>query len=391
MQGTTTFKIKKTFTTKALLSAGLAISLLPIPGSVWGQSATLTDDSHVITTSPAKNFGKATALSIKSTQHGFVKFDLSKGLPSTHAVEYLDKATFKVFISAVKADGQLQVYPASAEGTGWNESNINGGNAPVPVPEKASESKSITKVNNLNRWVDFDATEIVRGWIENPAANNGLILRGNQTLIAAIDSKESKTTSHEPQLEIAWTATGPKGDPGPQGEQGLQGDPGPQGDQGIQGPQGEQGLQGDPGPQGDQGIQGPKGDTGEPGVYSPPTPTTAVGAFTHYDGNGWLLESPDGNTVQLRTTEQTFAQYAYSIEYPGNCSDTQTPPQSASMMEVHRSSGQVGETLAASFCTAFPGSAMWVTVVDQRTNTPKTTLFRCIKSAGNANICQRLF
>lgn len=94
---------------------------------------------------------------------------------------------------------------------------------------------------------------------------------------------------------------GPKGDPGPPGEQGLpgvQGPPGPpgppgepgrngvdgvNGEQGIQGPpgkdgingaKGEQGLQGPPGPpgrdgtKGEQGIPGPPGPKGEPFKYS---------------------------------------------------------------------------------------------------------------------------
>lgn len=83
--------------------------------------------------------------------------------------------------------------------------------------------------------------------------------------------------------------TGPKGDPGAQGDQGekgdtgltgetgekgdtgLQGDQGEKGDTGLQGetgptgdtgPQGDRGATGDTGPQGDTGAAGPKGDTG---------------------------------------------------------------------------------------------------------------------------------
>jgi len=50
-----------------------------------------------------------------------------------------------------------------------------------------------------------------------------------------------------------------RGEPGPQGPQGIQGEPGPQGPQGIQGepgPQGPQGIQGEPGPQGPMGNDG---------------------------------------------------------------------------------------------------------------------------------------
>lgn len=70
---------------------------------------------------------------------------------------------------------------------------------------------------------------------------------------------------------------GPKGDPGPPGEQGLpgvQGPPGPPGKDGVNGAKGEQGLQGPPGPpgrdgtKGEQGIPGPPGPKGEPFKYS---------------------------------------------------------------------------------------------------------------------------
>ena len=75
--------------------------------------------------------------------------------------------------------------------------------------------------------------------------------------------------------------TGPKGDTGDTGPQGLKGDTGdtgpqgPKGDTGDTGPQGPKGDTGDTGPQGpkgdngDTGPQGPKGDTGDTGPQGP--------------------------------------------------------------------------------------------------------------------------
>ena len=87
---------------------------------------------------------------------------------------------------------------------------------------------------------------------------------------------------------------GPKGDPGPAGENGLQGLQGPAGPQGETGPQGAPGPEGPQGPQGErgekgetgpQGIQGPKGDTGADGEQGPAgengfSPTVSVTEIT---------------------------------------------------------------------------------------------------------------
>ena len=57
---------------------------------------------------------------------------------------------------------------------------------------------------------------------------------------------------------------GPKGDPGPKGDNGLPGSQGPKGDNGLPGPQGFQGDAGLAGVVGPQGPAGPKGNPGDP-------------------------------------------------------------------------------------------------------------------------------
>ena len=87
----------------------------------------------------------------------------------------------------------------------------------------------------------------------------------NKGDLRVIDPAGTATCKNS-EVQLSWSQTGPKGDPGPQGVQG------PKGDTGIQGPKGDQGLQGIPGEKGDtgsQGVQGLKGDTGpqgEPGL-----------------------------------------------------------------------------------------------------------------------------
>lgn len=67
-------------------------------------------------------------------------------------------------------------------------------------------------------------------------------------------------------------ATGPAGAIGPQGPKGDQGDEGPQGPQGLQGIQGPAGPKGDPGPAGKDGVQGLPGKDGAPGLQGPAGP-----------------------------------------------------------------------------------------------------------------------
>lgn len=100
-------------------------------------------------------------------------------------------------------------------------------------------------------------------------------------------------SADEPEL-IIDTVSGPKGDTGSQGPQGLKGETGAQGPQGPAGPQGLQGPKGDTGPQGpkgntgSQGLQGPKGDTGPAGPQGPKGDTGSQGPQG--------LQGPKGDT-----------------------------------------------------------------------------------------------
>lgn len=85
-----------------------------------------------------------------------------------------------------------------------------------------------------------------------------------------------------PGIEIR----GPKGEPGPAGEQGAEGPQGLRGEQGPQGPRGEtgeKGPQGPVGPEGKQGLvgprgeQGPAGERGVPGEKGPEGPRGVMG------------------------------------------------------------------------------------------------------------------
>ena len=101
---------------------------------------------------------------------------------------------------------------------------------------------------------------------------------------------------------------GEKGDTGPQGSQGEKGDTGPQGpqgekgDTGPQGPQGEKGDTGPQGPQGEKGDTGPQGPQGEKGDTGPQGPQGEPGAPGTFFGSCSTSSSTAAKTVTLAGT-----------------------------------------------------------------------------------------
>ena len=105
----------------------------------------------------------------------------------------------------------------------------------------------------------------------------------DEVIIAPVETDSYIIESADEPEVIIDTISGPKGDTGAQGPQGLKGETGAQGPQGPAGPQGLQGPKGDAGPQGpkgntgSQGLQGPKGDTGPAGPQGPKGDTGETG------------------------------------------------------------------------------------------------------------------
>ena len=176
--------------------------------------------------------------------------------------------------------------------------------------------------------------------------------------------------------------TGPTGPIGPTGAPGPAGPIGPTGAAGATGATGPAGVNGAPGATGATGATGPQGPTG---TFTSPSATIAIGGvpFTHFTGSGWVLETLTSASLQLRTTASGFRDFGFVA--PASC--TPGPPGNGTMTNPHRFSTAVGETLSASFCAE--GSTILVTVFDSGPGT--VTQFRCVRYAGNANVCQQAF
>jgi len=126
------------------------------------------------------------------------------------------------------------------------------------------------------------------------------------------------------------------------------------------------------------------------GYFAAVTPQAAsvaafgVGPITHYTGAGWVLETLAAATLQLRATSASFRDFGFVS--PSSCTGNGTGGN-ATMTNPHRYSFNAGDTLSASFCAE--GSTILATVFEDTTKL--MTQFRCIRYAGNANVCARVY
>ena len=170
---------------------------------------------------------------------------------------------------------------------------------------------------------------------------------------------------------------------------GLSGPPGPAGPTGATGPAGSAGPQG---AQAAQGSQGPQGPQGPQGTFVAPLVTERAFSDppvtqTHYEGPGWILETTDASTLRLRAIGSAVR--SFSFIYPASCG--LTVPGTATMQARHRTAGSDGTTLDATFCNE--GSTILVSVHHYNAlgGGSQFTQFRCMRSSGNVNVCQRSY
>ena len=94
--------------TEILWPPVIAVTLLLLPGRAAAQSATVTDDATIQLSSPTTNNGSSSNLGVQgpNLQESYIRFDLSV-LPSGLQAANINKATLRLFLSNVSADGTL--------------------------------------------------------------------------------------------------------------------------------------------------------------------------------------------------------------------------------------------------------------------------------------------
>jgi hypothetical protein len=164
---------------------------------------TPSDDSYTLTSSPIVNFGAKTSLEVESAgATTFVRFDLS-GIPSSVTGSMVAKATLKIYVSTVTTAGSFNVDLVTSS---WKESTLTANDAPTLGSAIASAIPVTTA--DKNQYVLVDVTTAVVDWL-NGTANDGLAIVPDGTVSFALNSKETTTTSHPPELDVVLT--GPPG------------------------------------------------------------------------------------------------------------------------------------------------------------------------------------
>ena len=172
----------------------LTLSLLAWTGA--HAQITPSADSYTNTVDPTTNYGAKTLLDVDgASQITYIQFNLAS-IPSTASVS---QATLKLYVNGVTTAGSFNVdYVNSA----WAESTIDSSNAP-PLGTNIASNVNVTTAEK-NQYILIDVTSAVQAWLSGSETNNGLALVANSTFNATFDSKENTTTSHAPELDIAF-------------------------------------------------------------------------------------------------------------------------------------------------------------------------------------------
>jgi hypothetical protein len=174
----------------------LALVLFIFLGMSAFAQITPSADSYTNTADSTTNYGAKTLLDVDgASQITYIQLNLAS-IPTTASIS---QATLKLYVNGVTTAGSFNVdYINSA----WSESTIDASNAP-PLGSAIASNVNVTTADK-NQYILVNVTSAVQAWLSGSEANNGLALVANSTFNATFDSKENTTTSHAPELDIAF-------------------------------------------------------------------------------------------------------------------------------------------------------------------------------------------
>ncbi|QIF01664.1 DNRLRE domain-containing protein [Roseimicrobium sp. ORNL1] len=154
----------------------------------------------------------------------FLQFDLTPLIVEALAGDDIISATMRLYVLSGAESGfgagPSATYPVSfdvrlLEGS-WNEATLTWNNQPGGAynPTTTSPPGTIVAtsptITNTGIWVDVDITDILTGWLDDPATNYGLRLTqptevrdsGGASVFPSFASSEYATESYRPQLVV---------------------------------------------------------------------------------------------------------------------------------------------------------------------------------------------
>jgi hypothetical protein len=188
----------KTLKTQTRLLSLLSL-ILVARTAAYGQ-VTPSGDSFINTAAATTNYGSNVLLDVDGAKETtYIQFNLASIPPGAS----VSQATLKLYVNAVTIAGSFNVDYVSGS---WEESTIDAGNAP-PLGASIASNVSITTADK-NQYILVNITSALQAWLNGSEANGGIALVANNTFNASFDSKESKTTSHPPELDVVFAGSG---------------------------------------------------------------------------------------------------------------------------------------------------------------------------------------
>ncbi|MEI6713570.1 MAG: DNRLRE domain-containing protein [Verrucomicrobiota bacterium] len=134
----------------------------------------------------------------------WVQFNLKSALPDDLTWNQVSKATLTVYVNSLARAGGVQIVAGRGD---WSEGAIVQSSAPSISKDATATPYAIGTILDVNQFVTFDVTELVRDWMDGALPNNGLvIIPADSAVRFSMDSKEGAATSHPPVLDVTWGA-----------------------------------------------------------------------------------------------------------------------------------------------------------------------------------------
>ncbi|MGQ9493337.1 MAG: DNRLRE domain-containing protein [Anaerolineae bacterium] len=173
-------------------------------------------DTYITSSSPTSNFGRQANLRVRDDNSyvSLMRFDLLSIPPQAS----INQATLRVYpyerdsAAAMTLEVYRLIRPWVDTEANWERPSIEetwgipGANGPGADREA---SPIVTQTVSLLRiWYEFDMSELVRGWVNSPQTNYGLLLRGlgSASVAYSFASANYPSISLRPQLVIDYTA-----------------------------------------------------------------------------------------------------------------------------------------------------------------------------------------
>ena len=181
------------------------VALAMVSQHVFAVNAVDVGDTYTQANSPSVTSGTAPTLLVSSSpvNRAWIQFNLQNVLPTGTPWTQVSKATLKLWVTSVSGTGNISVYAVT--GNAWSELTLADNIA--PAVSGTDNGPILISSASQGNFVTLDLTALVQEWIEGlpgGANNYGIVLApsASSAVNVAFDSKESTTTSHEPQLDI---------------------------------------------------------------------------------------------------------------------------------------------------------------------------------------------